>query len=105
MINTRKDSRCSLAIYSTHFTPDGGVWGVYVEGNAVIIPDEEVKNAYNVYFKRRFPETGKSESPPAIHKGEGAAWKFVKIIPSHIYYFDTRFFDEVRQEVPMSELK
>jgi len=104
MRNTRKDGRCALTIFSTNFSPDGDVWGVYIEGKAVIVPDREVENAYKVYFKRRFPKTGKDEDPPLAYKGGTAAWKFVKIVPLHVYYFDTRFFDEVRQEVPMSKL-
>jgi len=102
MINTKKDGRCTLTIFSTNFTPDGDVWGVYIEGKAVIVPDNEVEEAYKVYFKRRFPEKGQSENPPEFHKGDKAAWKFVKVKPIHIHYFDTRFFDEVRQEVPTS---
>jgi hypothetical protein len=29
-----------------------------------------------------------------------APWKFAKIIPTELWYFDDRFFDEERQLVP-----
>jgi uncharacterized protein YhbP (UPF0306 family) len=105
MSNIRINQNVSLSIYSTQQSPDGDVCGLYIEGKATIVPDDEVENAYSVYYKRRFPDTGKSDTPISAHMGESAAWKFVKIVPVHIYYFDTRFFDEVRQEVPISKLK
>ncbi|MFI5412901.1 MAG: hypothetical protein ACHQX1_03345, partial [Candidatus Micrarchaeales archaeon] len=105
MNNTKKNSKSVLTIFSTNFSPDDDVFGVYVEGNAVIVPDDQVESAYNAYFKRRFPKTGKGDKPFTENQGEKAAGKFVKIIPTHMWYFDTRFFDEVRVEIPISALK
>ncbi len=105
MLNIRQNPNVALTVYNTQQDPGSDVWGAYVEGEATIVPDIEVESAYHAYYERRFPGVAKSDTPPAAHKGENAEWKFVKIKPLHIFYFDTRFFDEIRKEVPISKLK
>ncbi len=94
----------AVAIYATDQAPGGDVKGVQISGQATLLKDEEVAHAADIYYGR----AGAAEAlggPPDIakHLGESAVWKFVKIIPQEIFYFDTRFFDEVkegRQKVP-----
>ena len=100
MKNIKKDGQVSIAIYSTKFGVDDDVFGIQMVGRAMILPDNEVERAYDCYYGRKFPKTRKpSERTPKDHMGN-AKWKFVRIKPVEIYYFDTRFFDEERQAVP-----
>ena len=100
MKNIARDPRVAVAIYSTAQTPGGDVKGIQLEGRARIVRDKEVEEVYSIYFRRRFPVTGRSKNNPTAHMGPRAAWKFVKIVPKNIYYFDTRVFDETRVKVP-----
>lgn len=103
--NIKEDSRVAAAIYSTAQDPGGDVKGVQLEGNARILPDQEVETAHTIYYKRKDAERGLPKRSPTEHMGETAEWKFIKVTPAHIYYFDTRFFDENRIEVPASVWK
>lgn len=102
MRNIQTNGSISAAIYSTEQSPDGDIIGLQLSGKAVLVPDHEVERAYGIYFARRFPTAGKSDKPPAVHMGKGAEWKFVRIIPVELYYFDTRHFDEARRAVPLA---
>lgn len=102
MRNIEKDSRVSIAIYSTDQDTHGDVVGVQLSGIAELIPDEKVSAVNDLYYKRVFPE-GNTTNKPEDKMGD-AEWKFVKIKPSEIYYFDTRFFGEERQKVPLELL-
>ncbi len=102
MQNLATQKNISVSIYSTDQKPGGDVFGIQLEGEGRIVDDlKSVKEAYKVYFKRRFPKTGIAKSKkPEDCIGPHAVWKFVKITPKSLYYFDTRFFDEERQSVP-----
>lgn len=93
MSNIKKDPRVSLAIYKTE--QKGDVIGVYLEGKAKILGDEnERRHAHTVYYGR----VGSLEQNEfAMHDPN---WHFVKITPEHIYYFDSKVFGEERQEAP-----
>ena len=101
MKNIKQNENISLAIYSTKFNSDDDVYGIQLKGKAKILPDEEIENAYNHYYRRKYTKTNKDlDTSPKDYKGPSATWKFVKIEPTEIHYFDTRFFEEERQTVP-----
>lgn len=96
MQNLQKDSRISIAIFST--AQKGNVAGIQLEGNAKILTvndqKKEIQQAYDTYYGRA------GKGPDVQGYINNPTWLYVKVIPSHLYYFDTRFFDEARQEVP-----
>lgn len=94
MQNLTKNPTISVAIYKTE--QKGDVLGIQLEGNAKIILDdkEEIRHAFDTYYGRA------GKGPDVQGYMNNPTWLYVKIIPEHIYYFDTRFFDEERQEVP-----
>lgn len=98
MQNLKKNSRIAVAIYKTEQKED--VAGVQIEGNAHILDDdEEIKKAFDIYYGR----VGKG--PDVARYIDNPAWIFVKMIPENFYYFDTRFFDEERQTVPLDKIR
>lgn len=102
MRNLEKDARVSVSIYSTAQFHSGDVAGIQLSGIAKILTEiSEVNKAYSIYYSRKHPKTGRSDSgdDESTYLNE-SSWKFVRVIPRFIYYFDTRFFDEERQEVP-----
>jgi len=67
----------------------------------MVLPNNEIERAYEIYRERKFP--GVNLVKKQLHKTALTLlkkWKFVKIEPVEIHYFDTRFFDEERQIVP-----
>jgi general stress protein 26 len=103
MQNLLKNPRVSVAIYST--AQKGDVSGIQLEGEAKILmlmeeaTETEIHHAYETYYGRAGYGTdvqGYINNP---------TWLYVRIKPESIYYFDTRFFDEERQSVPMEKLK
>ena len=94
MQNLKKDPRISVAIYKTE--QKGDVIGTYIEGKAKIILDDEeaIQKAFDTYYARA------GKGPDVQGYISNPTWLYVKVIPKHIYYFDTRFFAEERQEVP-----
>jgi nitroimidazol reductase NimA-like FMN-containing flavoprotein (pyridoxamine 5'-phosphate oxidase superfamily) len=98
MKNIEKDSRIAVSIYSTGQSTFDDVAGIQLEGKAQILAEEAaVEKARVVYAGRKYSDLKQGEEDPYLHSSD---WLFVKITPEHLYYFDTRFFDEVRQEVP-----
>jgi len=101
MQNIMKDGQVSVAIYSTKFGVDDDVFGIQMVGKAMVLPNNEIERAYEIYRERKFP--GVNLVKKQLHKTALTLlkkWKFVKIEPVEIHYFDTRFFDEERQIVP-----
>lgn len=94
MQNLKKDPRISVAIYKTE--QKGDVLGIQLQGNAKIILDDEkeIQHAFDMYYGRA------GKGPDVQNYINNPTWLYVKITPEHIYYFDTRFFGEERQEVP-----
>lgn len=94
MQNLKKDPRISVAIYKTE--QKGDVVGIYIEGEGQIIlkDEEEIQNAFDIYYGRA------GKGPDVQSYINNPTWLYVKVTPKHIFYFDTRFFDEERQEVP-----
>lgn len=94
MQNLTKNPRISVAIYKTE--QKGDVVGAYVEGKAKILLEdkEELQNTFDIYYGRA------GKGPDVAQYINNPSWIFVKVTPENIYYFDTRFFGEERQEVP-----
>ena len=94
MQNLKNNPRISVAIYKTK--QKGDVLGTYIEGEAKIILEDkkEVQKAFDVYYGRA------GKGPDVQGYINNPTWIYVRVVPEAIYYFDTRFFDEERQEVP-----
>lgn len=101
MQNIADNRRVSVSIYKTEQKDD--VVGVQLEGDATIlskdIDEKEIKHAYDTYYGRA------GHGPDMQSYLNDPTWLYVKIIPEYLYYFDTRFFGEVRQTVPLSQIK
>lgn len=101
MQNLSKSSRISVSIYKTE--QKGGVVGIQLEGESQIIFEtdskKEIDHAYNIYYSR----AGHGSDVQGYINNP--TWLYVKVIPEQIYYFDTRFFDEERQTVPIDKLR
>jgi general stress protein 26 len=97
MTNLAKDSRISVSIYKTE--QKGDVAGIQLEGIAQRLTlREDISRAFKVYHGRT---GGGHDQEQYINN---PTWHFVQITPKQIYYFDTRFFEEERQEVPFKDL-
>lgn len=98
MQNLQKNSRIAVAIYNTE--QEGDVAGIQLEGSAHILLNDKdaIQHAFDTYFSR----AGKGSDVEQYINNP--SWIFVQISPEYLYYFDTRFFEEARQEVPISEI-
>ena len=100
MQNIKKNARVAFSIYKTE--QKGDVVGIQVEGDAVILTKDDSKNeiqhAYDVYYGRA------GHGPDVQQYINNPTWLYVKIKPEKMYYFNTRFFEEERQEIPISRL-
>lgn len=94
MQNLKKNPRVAVSIYKTE--QKGDVVGTYIEGEAKIILEdkEEIQKAFDTYYGRA------GKGPDVQGYINNPTWLYVKITPEAIFYFDTRFFKEDRQEVP-----
>lgn len=100
MQNLMKHNRVALSIYKTE--QKGDVVGIQLEGNALIVGHDadpaEIQRAHDTYYGRA------GFGPDVQEYRNNPSWLYVKVSPEQVYYFDTRFFGEVRQEVPMHKL-
>ncbi|MBI4091646.1 MAG: pyridoxamine 5'-phosphate oxidase family protein [Candidatus Levybacteria bacterium] len=100
MQNIKADNRTSVSIYKTEQKDD--VLGIQLEGAAKILSEkdskEEIQHAFETYYGRA------GRGPDVQGYINNPIWLYVKITPLRIYYFDTRFFDEERKEVPLRDL-
>lgn len=94
----------SVAIFSTNRFLDGGVAGLQLKGKAEILSSQEkVEVAARHHYGRGEPEID-YHTKVAEHLGENAEWNFVRVVPTEVWYFDTRYFGEERQRVPLETL-
>lgn len=103
MINIDRNSRVSVAIFSTAQPPGGDVRGIQIGGVATKLRDDEVALACSQYFARPGAAIaiGVDQPDPADYQGNAAdTWKFVRVTPTEMWYFDTRYFGEERVAVP-----
>lgn len=98
MQNLQKNPRIAVAVYKTE--QEGDVAGIQLEGTARILADDKdaIQHAFNTYYARA------GKGPDVQQYIHNPTWIFVQITPENMYYFDTRFFEEERQEVPISQL-
>lgn len=98
MQNLSQDERVAVAIYKTE--QKGDVAGVQIKGQATILTGDPgaIKDASEVYYGRA------GKGPDVEGYMTDPTWIFVKIAAQQISYFDTRYFGEERQEVPLEEL-
>lgn len=99
MQNIKRDSRVAVSIYKTE--QKDNIVGIQLEGDAKIISEKdqkEIELAYKTYYGRA------GFGPDVQEYLNNPSWLYVKITPENIYYFDTRFFGEERQLVPLKEL-
>lgn len=98
MKNLKKDPRIGVSIYKTE--QKGDVVGIQLEGKAKrLTTKKDIALAFKIYHGRTGGERDQQEYI------NNPTWHFVKIKPDAIFYFDTRFFGEERQEVPMDSWK
>lgn len=98
MVNIGSGAPVAVAIYATDQPPGGHVRGIQLAGWAQLVDDEELNEACNVYYGRAGASEAMGGRPAdELHRGDNAIWKFVKIEPRELYYFDTENFDEVSQ--------
>ncbi|HZX49536.1 MAG TPA: pyridoxamine 5'-phosphate oxidase family protein [Candidatus Paceibacterota bacterium] len=101
MKNIAKNAQVSVGIYSTQQT-GGDVVGIQLIGEAHALGNEaDIQKAYEVYYGRKNPETKRDLEKSESDFMGSSAWHLVQIVPAKMYYFDTRFFEEVRQQVPL----
>lgn len=105
MRNIGAGAPVAVAIYATNQPPGHDVNGIQLSGRAELMKDDDVPQACDIYYGRAGAAEAIGGKPnPHEHMGDDATWKFVKIVPTEVFYFDTRFFDEVkegRQRVPI----
>lgn len=100
MDNILQNQQVSYAIYPTNQADD--VLGLQIVGNAKVLKEQnDIHSAFSYYFGRIYPGQhpkfgDKIDSPYAYNPD----WNFVKITPSEIFMFDTRYFGEKRVLVP-----
>lgn len=101
MKNIKENPRIAMSIYKTEQVSN--VAGIQLEGDAQILtggsPKDEIQHAYDTYYGRA------GHGPDMQAYLNDPTWLYVKVTPEQIYYFDTRFFKEERQTVPMGKLK
>lgn len=100
MQNLIKNTRIAVSIYKTEQKEN--VAGIQLEGTSKILSEadskKEIQHAYDTYYGRA------GHGPDVQEYISNPTWLYIRIIPEQIYYFDTRFFDEERQLVPMNKL-
>jgi uncharacterized protein YhbP (UPF0306 family) len=99
MQNIRSDNEVALAIFSTSQPAVGDVVGLQIRGHATWVPDDQVEAAHKIYYARSPAIPGIPDAVSA-YQGADATWKFVKVAPIEIGYFDTKNFGGRRQTVP-----
>jgi uncharacterized protein YhbP (UPF0306 family) len=96
MKNLAKDSRVSVAVYTTKQDAEGPKIGVQLRGIAKLLGGKEIEAAYKVYFGR-LPEW--EDTDILYFMKRDCEWRFVKIEPKDLYYFDNGRFGENRRRV------
>jgi len=100
MNNIVSSPEVACAIFPTNNPAGNDVFGAYIKGNAEIVEDkEEMELADSVYYSRIYSEEEADKKETDTYRAD-PSWKFVKISIVDMSYFDTRYFEETRVEVP-----
>ncbi|HUD11863.1 MAG TPA: pyridoxamine 5'-phosphate oxidase family protein [Candidatus Saccharimonadia bacterium] len=100
MQNISANGEIALAIFSTNQNPENDAVGMQIRGEATVLADDQVPQAHVTYFRRTSAIAG-IPSELSDFLGPAAPWKFVKVEPEEIGYFNSRQFGEHRQTVPV----
>ena len=100
----RSNPDVSVAIFSTNRFPNGDVAGLQLKGKAEILSTQNDVEVAAQHHYGRSKQGIDYHTKVAEHMGENAEWNFVRVIPTEVWYFDTRYFDEERQRVPLETL-
>lgn len=98
MRNIKGDSDVAVSVYTTNQPALGHVVGLQLQGMATIASDDEVEEIHQTYYGR--PEFNTVSVPASNYQGANAPWRFVRIVPNEIGYFDSGRFSNERQVVP-----
>ncbi len=103
MGNLQACPEVAVAIYSTDQPPGGHVSAIQMKGSAAPVSDGQVPQACAEYFSRPGAAIAMGVDVPnrADFQGEEPeTWKFVRVRPLELWYFDSRYFGEHRAPVP-----
>ena len=104
--NILNDNRISVAIFKTERFPgpDRDVLGLQLGGTCARLSTRtDVEEAARCYYGRDRRELDYLTKIDE-HLGEKAEWNFFKIIPTELWCFDSRVFDEERKQVDLEGL-
>ena len=100
MDNISSNSEVACAIFPTDKPLGNDVFGAYLKGHAHILDKaEDIKIADEIYYGRVYSDNNKISKKSDNYRND-PSWHFVKISLNGLWYFDTRYFDENRVEVP-----
>lgn len=101
--NIIKESKVSVAIFSTERYASGDVSGLQLSGLATeILDSKELQSAAENYFSRSANNDEFMNQTSA--KDVEALWHFFKIVPKELWCFDSRIFGELRERVNIDGL-
>ncbi len=96
-----------LSLFNPIEAEKGNAVGIQVNGTAHILTTangtkaEDILLAYKLYFSKQNPQTELDPSgrkPDDFVSGK-TSWQFVKVVPSELWYFDNRYFEEERKQL------
>ncbi len=100
MDNIASNPEVACAIFPTNRPAGDDVFGTYIKGKAKLAQtSEEIVIADTIYYER-VCSAGESGEKEADTYRADPSWKFVKISLTGMWYFDTRYFNENRVDVP-----
>ncbi len=103
MDNIKSNAEVACTIYTTNQTTFSDVMGSYAKGTAKVLSDKnEKKIADDIYYGRKYPHDLGGRKRDEDNYRIDPDWYFVKITLKGLWYFDTRYFDERRVEIPKS---
>jgi len=88
----------ALAIYTTQQPALGNVRGVQIRGIASVLADKEIETAHRIYYGRS--EFASVKATPENYMGPDAPWRYVRVTPTEIAYFDSERFGMSSQIIP-----
>lgn len=95
MQNIIENETLSISIYDTKHSPSEPHKGIQLKGDCYMVDEEDIAKVFNIYFSRA--EKGNAKAEDYLNDSE---WRFCKVEPTEIWYFDTEFFGEERKQVP-----
>ncbi len=98
--NIISNSEVVCTIFPTNKPAGNDVFGAYIKGHAKVLENaQEISVADDIYYRRVYSEGEVDEKEADSYRAD-PAWKYFKILLDGMWYFDTRYFEENRVEVP-----